>query len=349
VCSDCPSEQTSSGTSNSKPPKQSTLSVGEFSDCNSEQASSSTSKRKPFKQSEINRDKDEHAAKVFAKGTGSKFEGAWLQLEQQKLELRKTTAQAQEVRVKNREGQKAARVKERAEIAARKSKEILLPKAEAGEEGLEQIEECKGIAAEFLAKLENGDVKMSSDDALDEDGCEAGGDAELLGRAPGEWENIYSWLVSLPANTIPSACITADGALDKKKLLIFFLKCMHGINRALAVDQRFNFSKLTVALCVEKPLTKGELELILDDEDTTTTDEHAHFALNYTGRACRTSFLWEKALRKMGLIADVRTFENVVWLGWSFLDLRVSLVLFLKSRSGPWILKFISSFFSDRG
>lgn len=162
---------------------------------------------------------------------------------------------------------------------------------------------------DFLEKMKAGNLAPAAAEELQEIGLGAEEAGLGAGRRPGRWEDTASWIFSFPANTLPRSALNDDGTIDKVKMLMQWLGCMKAVNDSLCPQNRINLNKLAALCCVELPLTSKEVRTA---DPGLKLSEHVHISAKYLGRACRTSHLWQDAFQAMGLIVDVKTFEDVI-------------------------------------
>lgn len=231
---------------------------------------------------------------------------AWLELEKRKLALReKEQASAQAARQQRLEQQRA-REHEKTAQGYRKATRALERSndAPATEDELADRLKCdrKMQAYSTLGLIKRHELTIDCSNV------------PSLSRKPEPWEDLRSWLITVPPNAVPKEWFDGD-ELIKVRALNHVLGGIKGINESLDMRFQINIEKLTMACAEEIVVNKSEIHVHdFNDRNNGKKRLHVHFPVFYTGRACRSSFYWEDALKKnCGLpICDVSTFTQVL-------------------------------------
>ena len=133
---------------------------------------------------------------------------------------------------------------------------------------------------------------------------------DQLSRKPSPWEDLLSWMISIPGNAIPKEMYNDDGSINKTAAVNEMSNYLAGMNDSITNPSwRTDNDKMTVACVEELPILKSKLCM---HDFNSKMESHLHFLCKYEGRQCKTSHMWEDNLKSMGVpCVDVSTFEPV--------------------------------------
>jgi len=253
---------------------------------------------------------------------------AWLELEREKLALKQKALMMTAEARQNRMEQQKAKAREKELREARKSN-ATVPEPNVLEKlsfkhqdsKLEEMIKNKTLkpAITSAKSTDGGDSATDGSSNFNEDAVFTVVDVLTKSRCVEPWENVKSWLITIPQGCIPKDWHNSNGRVCKKLACEGLRTALANCNNQLDVRHEISMEKLTIVTCEELALSMKEL-LVHDFETLVDVSKtHLQFGCKYEGRACRTSHTWIKLLPDFGIEkVDVRTLEPVLLMSHQF-------------------------------